>query len=239
MLKPARLLGNLKYEFAEQRAGGDGGSPSRLQSDDLGPAWLRLPLAGMTMRKLILILLGVAIVALSFVAGKWWGSASASEKLMHEEMSRWGQLADLDSSVLRDFPVRSNAIASGTYLMDVWFPGSKLPTREVALRCENGQINIAAFDRNGGPQTLSLSGSVVWWTQEGAGYEANAKYVGLVDGGEMWGRVYGWNPGDQSVGLWRIYPKASNSGQQGGPASRGQPAGSGTKRTPAPAGPGG
>ena len=114
--------------------------------------------------------------------------------------------------MLQSLPLRSNTMTSGTYLVDVWFPASKLPTREIVLHCENGQINIPAFNRNGGPQTLPVNGRVVSWTQEGAGYEANAKYVGFVDGDEIWGRVYGWNPGNQSLGFWRNYPKLNKSG---------------------------
>jgi hypothetical protein len=171
------------------------------------------PLAEMTVRKLIIILTGVAVVLVSFAIGKWWGSANTSEKLMQEEMSRWGKRAALDRSVLHSFPVRRNALTSGTYLMDVWFPSSKLPAREVVLNCANGQITVPAFNRNRGSQTLSVEGNVVSWTQEGGGYEADTEYVGLIDGNEMWGRIYGWNPGDQSLGLWRIYPKPSTNGQ--------------------------
>jgi hypothetical protein len=163
------------------------------------------------MRKVILIFLGVATAGLSFIIGTWWEGASTSEKLMPEEMKHWDQLATLDRDLLKRFTVRSNTMTSGTYLMDIWFPQSTLPTQQVVLECEHGQITVAAFSRNGGNQKLSIDGNIVSWTQEGAGYEANAKYVGLVDGNGMWGRVYGWNPGDQSVGMWRIYPKPSDS----------------------------
>jgi hypothetical protein len=109
-------------------------------------------------------------------------------------------------------------MVSGTYLMDVWFPGTQLGTREVALRCENGQLSVPApntFSRSQGAQMLSVAGNVVSWTEEGALYEANPKYVGLIDGDGMWGRIYGWNPGDQSVGLWRIYPKPAQGPTNG------------------------
>lgn len=188
------------------------------------------------MRKVTLILPGFAIAALSFLAGRWWGSSGTSDKLMREEIIRWDQRAALDRSVLQSFPVRSNTMVSGTYLMDVWFPNSKLPTREVVLECEHGEISAAAFSRNRERQKLSVDGSVIYWSQEGAGYEADAKYVGLVDGGEMWGRVYGWNPGDQSVGLWRVYPKPSHSDQTDGARIRSQSVRPETNRVSATAG---
>jgi hypothetical protein len=203
------------------------------------PASLSSPLAVIVMRKLILTSIGVGVVMVSFLIGRWWGSGSAAERLMQEEMMRYGKFSDLDRSVLPSVPARSNVMTSGAYLMDVWFSGTHLGPREVNLQCENGTISIPApntFTRSGGSQTLSVKGSVVSWTQEGAGYEANPKYVGLVDGDEMWGRVYGWSPGDQSVGLWRIYPKPSKTGQQDGAANGSQPIRSETNRTSSAAG---
>lgn len=168
------------------------------------------------MRKPILTCIGVGLAVLSFFIGRWWGGASATEKLMQEEMIRYGKFANLDRTVLQGFPARSNAMTSGTYLMEVWFPDGAHPSpHEVKLRCENGKIVVPAtnsFTRSGGPLTLSVTGNVVSWTEEGALYEANPEYVGLIDGGEMWGRVYGWNPGDQSVGIWRMYPKPYKTG---------------------------
>ena len=194
------------------------------------------------MRKLILTSFGVGVAVVSFFSGRWWGSGSAAGKLMQEEVNRNGKFADLDRRVLQSFPARTNVITSGAYLMEVWFPGTHLAPHEVNLHCENGQISVPApntFSRSGGSQTLSVTGNVVSWTQEGAGYEANPEYVGLVDGGEMWGRVYGWNPGDQSVGLWRIYPKPNNkTGQQDGAASGSQLVRSETNSAPVAAGSG-
>jgi len=161
-------------------------------------------------RRLVFIFIGVGLASVSFVVGRWCGSVSTSEKLMQEEMSHWDQFAAMDRAVLQTFPTRSNTMTSGTYLMQVWFPKLNLGTQEVVFHCEHGQISVPApntFSRSGGAQTLSVTGNVVSWTQEGALYGADAKYVGLVDGDGMWGRVYGWNPGVQSVGLWRIYPK--------------------------------
>jgi hypothetical protein len=165
-------------------------------------------------RRLVLISLGVGLAAVAFVVGRWCGSVSTSEKLMQEEMSRWDQFALMDKTVLQTFPARSNTMTSGTYLMQVWFSKMNLGTQEVVFHCENGQISVPApntFSRSRGTQTLSVTGNVVSWTQEGSLYEANAKYVGLIDGDGMWGRVYGWNPGDQSVGFWRIYPKPAQA----------------------------
>jgi hypothetical protein len=195
------------------------------------------------MRKLILTSIGVGVVVVSFLIGRWWGSAGATGKLMQEvmqeEMMRYGKFADLDKSVLQSFPARSNVVTSGAYLMEVWFPGAHLPPHEIKLRCENGKISVPAtnsFTRSGGSLTLSVTGNVVSWTEEGALFEANPEFVGLIDGDEMWGRVYGWNPGDQSVGIWRIYPKVDTSGQLGDAANAVKPFSSETNRTPSTAG---
>jgi hypothetical protein len=180
----------------------------------------------MTMRKSILILSGVGVAWLSFVVGRWWGDANASERLMHEEMSRWDKFAALDTNVLQSFPARRNTLASGAYLMDRWFVGHQRETWELALRCENGQVTVLgtnSFNRSRAPQSLSVNGNVISWSGEGILYEANEKYVGLIDGSEIRGRVYGWNPGDESIGLWRIYPKPLNSEQNSGVTKRSQP----------------
>lgn len=169
-----------------------------------------------TRTKFLVMFAGIGIAIVSFVIGRWRGAVSESEKLMQEEMSRYEKFASMDRAVLQTFPVQSNTMLSGTYLMQVWFPKSQVGTQEVILHCENGQISVPApntFSRSQSAQMLSVTGNVVSWTQEGAGYEANPKYVGLVDGDEMWGRIYGWGPGDESVGLWRIYPKPNKSGQ--------------------------
>jgi hypothetical protein len=160
-------------------------------------------------KKLVIIIAALVVTVFSFVLGRWWGSMSTSEKLMQEEMRHWDQFAAIDKAALQTLPARTNKMTSGAYLMQVWFPKLNLGTQEVVLHCENGQISADKFSRSGAAQTLSVTGNVVSWTQEGAGYEANPKYVGLVDGDGMWGRVYGWGAGDQSVGFWRIYPNPS------------------------------
>ena len=166
----------------------------------------------MTSRRVdLLILLGIGITIVSFIIGRWWGSTSESGNQIQAELSRYDPLANLDMAVLQTLPTRSNTMTSGIFLKEVWFLKSQHWTNEVLLHCENGQISVPApntFSRNGNAQSLSVTGNVVSWTQEGALYEANPKYVGIVDGDGMWGRVYGWNLGDQSVGFWRIYPKA-------------------------------
>ena len=166
----------------------------------------------MTSRRVdLLILLGIGITIVSFIIGRWWGSTSESGNQIQAELSRYDPLANLDMAVLQTLPVRSNTMTSGTFLREVWFLKSLHWTNEVVLHCENGQISVPApntFSRSGDAQSLLVTGNVVSWTQEGALYEANPKYVGIVDGDGMWGRVYGWNLGDQSVGFWRIYPKA-------------------------------
>src|SRR5262245_11800132 len=145
----------------------------------------------MIKRRLVLLFIGVGIAIASFVAGRFIGSVSASEKRMSKEMNRLNQLAELDKTALQTFPVRSNTMTSGTYLMQVWFPKSQLEPRAIALRCENGQITVpgGTFSRSGGAKQLAVTGNVVSWDQEGALYQMDAIYVGLVDGNEMWGRV--------------------------------------------------
>src|SRR5438105_2525138 len=108
------------------------------------------------MRRVGLILIAVGIAVVSLLIGRRCGRTAAEVKAIRDEMKRVDQFAELDRTVLQTFPARTNAMVSGTYLMQVWFPRSQLGTQEVVLRCENGHITVPApnrFNRSGSAQT--------------------------------------------------------------------------------------
>ncbi len=148
----------------------------------------------------------IAVAVISYFAGKWCGGMRVSERAMKEQMRNWEQFAKVEESVLPTLPAHTNTMKSGNYIMQMWFADGTILSNAVSLTCANGQVRAAKFKRNGDSEILVNSGSVASWTEEGAGYEANAGCVGVVDGDSMWGHIYGWNAGKQSVGLWRIYP---------------------------------
>ena len=56
--------------------------------------------------------------------------------------------------------------------------------------------------------SAKIEDHVVSWFEEGVLYDAGVKYVGLVSGDEMFGRVYNYSQErNGEVGFWRIYPE--------------------------------
>ena len=90
------------------------------------------------------------------------------------------------------------------------FPGKPPATEEVVLAFTDGRLTLpqsAKPHRNGMAETLVQNDNVVSWHCEGTMYEADAECVGIMDGNLIWGRIYGWNPGEEAIGVWRMYPK--------------------------------
>lgn len=92
--------------------------------------------------------------------------------------------------------------------METTFPGKPPTNCVLQLVFSNGQFALpkpAVCQRAGMHDTLVQNNNVVSWYNEGVMYEANAECVGLIDGNMIWGRIYGWNSGDESIGVWKIY----------------------------------
>jgi hypothetical protein len=154
----------------------------------------------------------VAVIGIGYLAGVFHESLRSSEQAMSERMHHWDQLADLDRTFLKTISAATNNLTSGNYLLEFWFPHHKPRVEELTLQIQDGKIIFPAPKspgRAGIAETFSMAGNVVSWLDEGALYEADAKFVGIITGTEIYGRVYGWNSGDESIGWWRIYPKTS------------------------------
>ena len=127
-----------------------------------------------------------------------------------QQPSPQNQRAEFDRQTLAMISTKSNALISGTYSMTTWLPGNPAQVHELFLTVSNGIPIFSptnAGHRNGMADTFTVNGKVVSWHMEGIFYEGNAEFVGLIDGNEMWGRVYGWNPGTEEIGIWRLSPK--------------------------------
>lgn len=138
-----------------------------------------------------------------------------SESQTNREHKHWVLLADLDRSFLTNVTARPSALTTGTYVLETQFPGKPPMIDLLTLTFTNGQFALpkpVKVQRHGMAETLIQNGNVVSWHHEGILYLANAEYVGLIDGDTAWGRVYGWGSGDESIGNWRLYPKAATAG---------------------------
>lgn len=127
-------------------------------------------------------------------------------------MRHWEQLAELDKSFLKSVTARPNRLTTGNYVLETHFPGLPPKIDNLYLEFSNGRLippDSPRSHRNGMSDTFQVDGNVVSWHYEGILYMASAEFVGVIDGDMAWGRIYGWNPGNESIGIWRLYPKTA------------------------------
>jgi len=161
-------------------------------------------------RRVIIVVAVLAALAVAYGIGYFKASVELSASQMNQDFEHWAQLAELDRSFLTNVVTRPSTLATGTYVLETRFPGKPPKIDVLELVFSKGQFALpksAEPHRNGMADTLVQNGNVVSWHHEGIMYEANAECVGLIDGNTIWGRIYGWNSDDESIGVWRIYPK--------------------------------
>jgi len=161
-------------------------------------------------RNILLAVGAVVLVLGAYHFGYIRSSMESSMDVMAAQFKYWAQLAELDRAFLTNAVTRPSTLVSGPYVLETHFPGKPPQTTALDLVFTNGRFALPRPEqpgRSGMADTLIQNGSVVSWYHEGSIYEADAECVGLIDGNMMWGRIYGWNPGDESIGIWRIYPK--------------------------------
>ena len=166
------------------------------------------------MKRILLIVSIFALLALAYGIGYYRAGYQAGVRQMNEDLEHWEQLAKLDRVFLTNIVTRSNALTTGTFVLETSFPGKPPWTEVLSLTFSNGVFALpkpVQPQRAGMAETLVQNGNVVSWLDEGILYEANAEWVGLIDGNKIWGRVYGWNAGQESIGFWRIYPAPASS----------------------------
>jgi hypothetical protein len=158
------------------------------------------------MKRILLIAMGLSLLVAAYIAGYLKATFDDGNAAMHH----WEQLAELDKSFLKNVVASPNKLASGSHVLEIHYPG--LPPRfdYLDLTFTNGRLtqpDSAEPHRAGMGETFQVEGNVVSWHYEGIMYEANTEFIGIIDGNMAWGRVYGWNPGNESIGNWRLYPK--------------------------------
>ena len=160
--------------------------------------------------KIIVIGLLIFVAVAAYYAGQIKSSFDSSLAQMNRDFEHWDQLAQLDRSFLTNVIIRPSSLISGRYVLEIRFPGEPPLIDHLDLVVSNGLIALPKSNkphRNGMADTLAQNGNVVSWHYEGIAYEANAECVGLIDENMIWGRVYGWNPGNESIGIWKLYPQ--------------------------------
>lgn len=168
-----------------------------------------------TKLKVIFTISVIGALVVAYEVGYLRGFFVVSERQTNREHEHWASLANLDRSFLTNVAARPSALTTGTYVLETRFPGKPPMIDVLTLTFTNGQFALpkpVKVQRHGMAETLIQNGNVVSWHYEGILYMANAEYVGLIDGDTAWGRVYGWGSGDESIGNWRLYPKAVTAG---------------------------
>ena len=121
-------------------------------------------------------------------------------------------LKTLDSSTL--LPPN---LQSGTHILKIRMPSGKVTSSTLEIPFEDNQFAFKASDnpaRTRMEESALIEGHVVSWHQEGALYDTGVKYVGVVSGRQMFGRVYNYVQTPQGeVGFWRIYPQPPVRGE--------------------------
>ncbi len=166
-------------------------------------------------RKTIVSLVLIAALAAAYGIGHFKASVDNSVSRMNQDVEHWRQLAELDRSFLTNLVARPSTLTTGRYVLETTFPGKPPKVDMLDLVFSNGQFALPKSTephRGGMADTLVQNGNVVSWHHEGIMYEASAECVGIIDGDTVWGRIYGWNPGDESIGVWRICRKPENTG---------------------------
>lgn len=169
---------------------------------------LGLQLCGSTKmnRTVLAAIFVLAIVVAAYSVGYFRASGDHASR----DFEHYKQLAELDRSFLTGVVTRPSTLTTGSYILETRFPGKAPKFDFLELMFSNGRFALpmpTAPRRHGMADTLVQNGNVVSWHHEGVMYESNAECVGLIDGNMIWGRIYGWNPGDESIGVWRIYSK--------------------------------
>ena len=156
------------------------------------------------------ILMGMVAILVAVVGAYCKGALEATFQIKGAEEERGLRLFEQDREFLSKIPTHPNALVSGIYVLEVQFPGEPATLQDLNLAFVGGQFALKPSSElhvDGMEDTLVQNGNVVTWIEEGTGYLTNTEWVGLIDGEQLWGRVYNWGPDDQIMGYWRMYRK--------------------------------
>ena len=162
-------------------------------------------------RKIIGVCAALALLTIAFWIGRASGINSASELQTKHDLELHKELVGLDQSFLTNVVTRPNTMTSGLYTLELQFAGKTKQVSELRLEFSDGKLVK--------PSQLPIQdivqvGSVISWEQYDADEGSSTKFIGLIDGNVMWGRVYqepgrGWKQGEPpAYGVWFLHPKS-------------------------------
>ncbi|HXI85790.1 MAG TPA: hypothetical protein VNL17_17055 [Verrucomicrobiae bacterium] len=162
-------------------------------------------------KKIVAVCAVLALIAIIFWVGSYYGADSRSKLQTKRDLDLHKKLVELDRSFLTNVVTRPNTMTSGSYVLEIQFTGKPEKTAALELEFSNGQlIKMSKLPI----QDLVQTGSVVSWMQYDEDEGPSARFIGLIDGNGMWGRVYvepgqGWREGDPpAYGVWKLHPES-------------------------------
>jgi hypothetical protein len=152
----------------------------------------------------------LAILLIAYYIGRHGGHHSAIVQRMKLDFEQHKALVLLDQSFLSTIATHPNTMTSGVYMLETRFAGKTSEETAVEVQIDNGQLVKLAKQPI---QEIAQKGSVVSWERYDMDEGPAARFIGLIDGNMMWGRIYlmpgsGWREGQPSAyGVWRLHPK--------------------------------
>ena len=170
--------------------------------------------------KIVVIGAVLALFAMAFVTGRVIGIRSTSDLQSKRELELQDKLFELDQAFLKDVVTRPNTMTSGRYTLEIKLAGQMKKISVVELEFAKGKLVKLSKLPIENIENIVQTGNVVSWTQYDMDKGPIARFVGLIDGNVMWGRVYvgpgsGWRDDERPAhGVWRLYPATQGPLQQ-------------------------
>jgi len=146
------------------------------------------------------------LAVITYWVGRFVGAESASKSRTKRDVTVHTELVKLDEMFLTNVVTRPSTLATGFYRLETKLAGKPTITSRMDLEFSNGRLTKIS----GNVQNIVQTGSVVSWEQHDRNKGPSARFVGVIDGEMMWGRVYvapgqGWREGDPpEYGIWTL-----------------------------------
>ena len=158
-------------------------------------------------RRIMLIGAVLILLVIAYFTGQSDGSDREVKQRIERDLELHGKLVELDRQFLASVATRPNALVSGKYALETRIAGGTTTVSLVEIELSEGRLRKLTGECI---QDMAQTGNVVSWEQGTMDETPFARFIGLIDGDGMWGRVYvkpgtGWHEGDPpKYGVWRL-----------------------------------
>jgi hypothetical protein len=163
-------------------------------------------------RKILVAVTVLLLLAIAFWAGQSNGTSETTRLQLKSQLAIHKQMIDSDRSLFEKVITRPNSMTSGIYALEVTFPGRTKESSVLNLQLVNGQLIRVPTELQ--MEDIQQTDKIVSWVRHDMHEGPSARFMGLIDGTEMWGKVYvepgqGWREGEPpAYGAWIAYPSS-------------------------------